>query len=99
MKINVSKSDNPKKKYKIVLTYDDGKTKTIHIGQAGADDFTKTGDTAQKDRYITRHKKNENWTKSGIDTAGFWSRWLLWNKSSLSASKKDIENKFNVKFE
>ena len=99
MKINVSKSDNPKKKYKIVLTYDDGKTKTIHIGQAGADDFTKTGDTAQKDRYITRHKKNENWTKSGIDTAGFWSRWLLWNKSSLSASKKDIKNKFNVKFE
>jgi hypothetical protein len=99
MKINVSKSDNPKKKYKIVLTYDDGKTKTIHIGQAGADDFTKTGDTSQKDRYITRHKKNENWSKSGIDTAGFWSRWLLWNKSSLSASKKDIENKFNVKFE
>ena len=99
MKINISKSDNPKKKYKIILTYDEGKTKTIHIGQAGADDFTKTGDTAQKDRYITRHKKNENWSKSGIDTAGFWSRWLLWNKSSLSASKKDIENKFNVKFE
>ena len=85
-----------KKKYKIVLHYDTGKTKTIHIGQAGADDFTKTGDTAQKDRYITRHKKNENWTKSGITTAGFWSRWLLWNKSSLSASKKDIENKFKV---
>ena len=99
MKINISKSDNPKKKYKIILTYDEGKTKTIHIGQAGADDFTKTGDTAQKDRYITRHKKNENWTKSGIDTAGFWSRWLLWNKSSLSASKKYIENKFNVKFQ
>ena len=57
MKINISKSDNPKKKYKIILTYDEGKTKTIHIGQAGADDFTKTGDTAQKDRYITRHKK------------------------------------------
>lgn len=96
MKVEVSKSDNPKKKYKIVLTYDTGKTKTIHIGQAGADDFTKTGDEKQKDRYITRHKKNENWTKSGITTAGFWSRWLLWNKSSLSASKKDIENKFKV---
>ena len=40
MKVEVSKSDNPKKKYKIVLTYDTGKTKTIHIGQAGADDFT-----------------------------------------------------------
>ena len=99
MKINVSKSDNPKKKYKIVLTYDDGKTKTIHIGQAGADDMTTHGDEERKKRYIERHKKREDWNKSGIDTAGFWSRWLLWNKSSLSASKKDIENKFNVKFE
>ncbi len=96
MKVEVSKSDNSKKKYKIVLTYDDGKTKTIHIGQAGADDFTKTGDEKQKDRYLTRHKKNENWGKSGITTAGFWSRWLLWNKSSLSASKKDIEKKYNI---
>ena len=96
MKVSVSKSDNPKKKYKIVLTYDDGKQKTIHIGQAGAEDMTSHGDEERKKRYITRHKKNENWTKSGIDTAGFWSRWLLWNKSSLSASKKDIENKFKV---
>lgn len=96
MKVEISKSDNSKKKYKIVLHYDDGKTKTIHIGQAGADDFTKTGDEKQKQRYLTRHKKNENWNKSGITTAGFWSRWLLWNKSSLSASKSDIENKFKV---
>tara|TARA_R110002012_G_scaffold289978_1_gene483387 strand:+ start:30 stop:329 length:300 start_codon:yes stop_codon:yes gene_type:complete len=96
MKVEVSKSDNPKKKYKIVLTYDDGKTKTIHIGQSGADDFTKTGDEKQKDRYITRHKKNENWSKSGITTAGFWAKHLLWNKSSLSASKKDIEKKYNI---
>lgn len=96
MKVEVYKSERKGKKYKIVLVYDDGKTKTIHIGQEGADDFTKTGDDKQKQRYITRHKKNENWTKSGITTAGFWSRWLLWNKSSLSASKKDIENKFKV---
>ena len=96
MKVEVSKSDNPKKKYKIVLHYETGKTKTIHIGQAGADDFTKTKNIEQKKLYIDRHKKRENWTKSGIDTAGFWAFHLLWNKSSLSASKKDIENKFKV---
>ncbi len=96
MKVSITKSDNPKKKYKIVLYYHDGKTKTIHIGQAGADDFTKTGDTEQKKRYVTRHKKNENWSKSGIDTAGFWAYHLLWNKSSLSSSKKDIEKRFKV---
>ena len=96
MKVEISKSDNPKKKYKIVLHYDDGRKKTIHIGQAGADDMTSHGDEERKKRYITRHKKRENWSRSGIDTAGFWSRWLLWNKSTLRESKKFIENKFNV---
>ena len=97
MKVSLPKSDNAKKKYKIVLHYDDGKTKTLHIGQAGADDFTKTGDVEQKNRYIGRHKKRENWNKSGIDTAGFWAKYLLWNKSTLSESKKYIESKFSVK--
>ena len=97
MKVSVSKSDNPKKKYKIVLYYDDGKTKTIHIGQAGAEDMTTHGDEERKKRYVDRHKKRENWTKSGIDTAGFWAKYLLWNKPTLSASKKYIESKFNVK--
>lgn len=93
MKVSISKSDNPKKKYKIVITFNDGKTRTLHIGQAGADDFTITKNEEQKQRYITRHKKNENWTKSGITTAGFWAKHLLWNKSTLNASKKDIEKK------
>jgi hypothetical protein len=96
-KVEITKSDNPKKKYKIVLTYDDGKTKTIHIGQEGADDFTKTGDEEAKKRYISRHKKREDWTSSGIKTAGFWSRWLLWNEKTLKESIKDMEKKFNLK--
>ena len=97
MKVSLTKSDRSGKKYKIVLHYDDGKTKTIHIGQEGADDFTKTGDVEQKNRYVERHKKRENWTKSGINTAGFWAKYLLWNKPTLSESKKYIESKFNVK--
>ena len=95
-KVQISKSDNPKKKYKIVLTYDDGKTKTINIGQAGADDFTITGDEEAKKRYITRHKKREDWTKSGLATAGFWSRWLLWNEKTLKASIADIKKRFSL---
>ena len=94
MKVELYKSDRQGKKYKIVLVYDDGKTKTIHIGQAGADDFTTHKDEKRKKAYIDRHKKRENWTD--ITTAGFWSRWLTWNKPSLSASIKDIETRFNV---
>lgn len=95
-KVEIYKSERKGKKYKIVLIYDDGKTKTIHIGQEGADDFTKTGDEEAKKRYITRHKKREDWNKSGITTAGFWAKHLLWNKTTLSASIKDTEKRFNL---
>lgn len=96
MKVEVYKSERKGKKYKVVLIYDNGKTKTIHIGQEGADDMTTHGDEDRKKKYLARHKARENWTKSGIDTAGFWSRWLTWNKSSISASIKDIENRFKI---
>lgn len=48
MKVEISKSHNPDKIYKLVLHYDDGRQKTLHIGQA--EDFTKTGDEKQKER-------------------------------------------------
>ena len=54
--------------------------------------MTTHGDEERKKKYLARHKARENWTKSGLDTAGFWSRWLTWNKSSISASIKDIES-------
>jgi hypothetical protein len=40
---------------------------------------------------------NENWTKSGLRTAGFLSRWILWNKPTILASIKDVEDRFNIK--
>jgi len=96
MNVEISKSNLAGKKYKIIII--DGKTKkTIHIGQAGADDYTITKDKEQKDRYLNRHKKRENWTKNGIKSAGFWSRYLTWNKPSIIESIKDIEQKFNIK--
>lgn len=95
MKVELYKSDKPDKKYKIVVL--DGKTKkTIHIGQAGADDYTITKNLDQKNRYINRHRARENWNKSGIKTAGFWAYHLLWNKETITKSIKDIERKFNV---
>jgi hypothetical protein len=36
-------------------------------------------DEARKQRYIDRHKRNETWTKSGIDTPGWWSYKFLWS--------------------
>ena len=66
--------------------------KKVYFGQASASDFTKHKDEARRQRYIKRHEKNEDWSKSGIDTAGFWSYWLLWNKPTIKESYEDIKN-------
>ena len=60
--------------------------KTIHFGAAGMSDYTKHKDDERKQRYIDRHKKNENWTASGVDTAGFMSKHLLWGEKTLNGS-------------
>ena len=66
----------------------------ISFGAVGYSDFTKHKDEDRKQRYINRHRNKENWTKSGIDTAGFWSRWLLWNKPSIKDSYNDIKSRY-----
>ena len=38
----------------------------------------------------------EEWTKSGIMTAGFWSRWLLWSDPNLNKAKNIIQEKFKI---
>jgi len=83
-------SDKPEKKY-YIITKDN---KRVYFGQASASDFTKHKNEERKNLYINRHKKNEVWGKSGIDTAGFWSRWLLWNKPTIKESYQDIKRKF-----
>ena len=38
----------------------------------------------------------EKWGRGGINTAGFWSRWLLWSQPSIKEAIKTIEKKFNI---
>jgi len=86
------KSDKPNKKFYIITS----KNKKVYFGAAGMSDMTIHKDEVRKLRYIMRHQKNENWTKSGIDPAGFWSRWYLWNKPTLEASYNDIKKRFSI---
>ena len=92
MEIIITKSRKSDKKYDATI---DGK-KTVSFGAKGYSDFTLHKDRARKERYIQRHKANEDWNKSGIDTAGFLSRWLLWNKPSLQSSVSDLNNRYKV---
>jgi hypothetical protein len=91
---------------KWMITTPEGKK--VHFGAAGMSDYTKHQDPERKENYIKRHAGNmpqgltsrrEDWTKSGLDTAGFWSRWLTWNLPTLQASISDIEDRFGIKID
>ena len=86
-------SNKPNKKYAAVYIKNN-KLKEIHFGDSRYEDYTQHKDPVRKQRYINRHKKHEDW--SNPFTAGFWSRWLLWNKPTLDASIEDIEKRFNI---
>lgn len=96
IKVVIKKSSKPEKKLQATFSYPETtRTKTIHFGSAGMDDYTKTKDKAQKQRYLERHRRRENWAKP--DTAGALSRWILWNKETRAASIADYKRRFNFK--
>jgi len=86
------KNPDAVKKFKVTLP----NGKTVKFGARGYSDYTIHKDEDRMNRYLARHRTRENWTKKGINTAGFWSRWLLWSEPSLSEAKKRIEKKFKI---
>lgn len=69
---------------------------TVYFGHNQYEDYTIHKDPARMENYLKRHKKREDWTLNGISTAGFWSRWLLWNKPSFIDSINNIKKRFNI---
>lgn len=96
-RIVLTRSRRPGKKWSVLIRDGNARTRTVHFGQLGASDYTLHKDAARKARYIQRHRSRETWTRRGIRTAGFWSRWLLWNKPSLRASIRDTERRFGIR--
>ena len=91
--ISITKSHRPDKK--LDATFEkDGRTKTTSFGAKGMDDFTKTHNTEQKERYRTRHAKDLQ--THDPTRAGYLSWWILWNKPSIAASVKDYKRRFNL---
>ena len=92
--LSIKPSTKSEKKYMAVFETDKGTTKTTHFGAAGMDDFTKTKNKEQKERYLARHKANENWNDP--TSAGALSRYVLWNKPTLRTSISDFKSKFRL---
>jgi hypothetical protein len=93
----LKKSSVQGKKYTLVFfDADRKKVKTIQFGQAGADDYTKTGDKDQRDRYRDRHT-NTRENHDVPDTPASASYWILWgNSTSLSANYNAYLKRFNL---
>ena len=83
-----------KKKYVAIFDLGDNKTKKVHFGSKESSTYLDHHDTNKRENYIKRHKVRENFNDPL--TAGSLSRWLLWNKETLSASIADFKKKFKL---
>jgi len=88
MNIIIKPSDKKDKKYMAIIN----DRKTIHFGAAGMSDFTIHKDKERKERYLARHRKNEDW--SNPLTASFYATNILWNKPTITESIKDTNRRF-----
>ena len=95
MSYTLSPSKRSSKKW--MVTTPEGKV--VHFGAAGYEDYTTHGDSRRRDLYLSRASRQPgvDWSESGVDTPGWWARWLLWSKPSLKSAIREIKNRFNLK--
>jgi len=89
MKIVISKSSRKHKKWQ---ASSDGK-QTVHFGDSRFQDLTEHGDMSRRASYLQRHS-NEDWSKSNMMSPAFMSRWVLWEKKSIAAAIKNLNEKY-----
>ena len=94
--LRLQRSSDPDKKY--MATFEvDGRERTTHFGAAGMKDYTSHPAAvreARKKAYDARHRPTENW--SDPTSAGALAKYILWNKTSISASLADYKRRFNL---
>ena len=90
MDITISKSKNPLKKYDAVIN----NKKKVSLGDPKYQDYTQHKDPDRKANYIARHKKNEQWGREGVDTAGWLSRYILWERPTLKGAIDNANKKY-----
>lgn len=87
----------PKSKHKLVAHFKmpgSARPKKVAFGARGYSDFTKHKDPERKQRYLNRHRKNEDW--QDYDSPGALSRFVLWNLPDLKASIDDYARRFRL---
>jgi hypothetical protein len=94
MKVRLIKSPKGDKKFRAIFV-DSGKF--VDFGGKGYSDYTIHKDRERMMRYLVRHRRRETWTRAGMYTPGFWSRWLLWSYPTMEGAKRLMTKKFGLK--
>ena len=90
MKVKLLYSPLVSKKYRVI--FPDGFS--VDFGAKGYSDFTINKDVKRKINYLKRHAKRENWNDPY--SAGFWSRWLLWEEDNIPDAIRKIKYMFDI---
>lgn len=92
-------SSRPTKK--LAATFVDGtRTKLVHFGGAGYDDYTLSYARdprmakAKRRAYIARHRAHEKWTDP--TSPGTLSRYILWEKPTVPQALRAFKMRFGV---
>jgi hypothetical protein len=94
MKLKITKSNNPKKKYKAVFMEDNVKVKTTHFGAKGMSDYTIHKDKERRKNYRKRHRKDLK-TNDPM-RAGYLSYYILWgDDTNFNTNVEKFKEKFN----
>ena len=75
----LKRSTRPGKKWMVRVPTSAGRGKVVHFGDSTMQDFTQHKDTARRERYRSRHQR-DNLDDPG--SPGFWSWHALWGQSS-----------------
>jgi len=95
MKVSITLSDRPEKRYKAVFTNTDGGKKTVHFGYKTGSTYIDHKDDKIKNAWIARHKVRGSF--NDYKSASSLAYHILWNKPTFTASYNDYVNKFKLK--
>ena len=93
--ISITASHLPEKKYDAHFVSSEGREKTVPFGAKGMDDYTKTHDKEQRERYRSRHRKDLQ--THNPTSPGYLSWHILWGQHpSMRANLEAYKRRFNL---
>ena len=92
--VSLAPSSRQNKKYELILSNAEGRTKTYHFGSKGSQTYLDHEDPVKRANYIARHSARENWSEIN---AGSLSRYILWGDSTdLNTNLKQYLKRFKI---